>query len=55
MSHIYQQYRLLFAPEKPISLAFTGQYFLSLFSDYPVSSSPFSFFSAEDQKHTGAG
>ena len=36
MSHTYQQYKLNFGPKNPISLAFAGQYFVSLFSEHPV-------------------
>ena len=36
MSHTYQQYKLIFGSKNPISLAFAGQYFLSLFSEHPV-------------------
>ena len=37
MSHTCQQYKLIFGPKNPLSLVFAGQYFLSLFSDHPVS------------------
>ena len=36
MSHTYQPYKSVFGPKNPISLAFAGQYFLSLFSEHPV-------------------
>ena len=36
MSHTCQQYKLILGPKSPISLAFAGWYFLSLFSEHPV-------------------